>query len=284
MTIANFTEKITNSLGLVIPEPEYEGWQSHIDMNTHLLDWIQGAKIQGHGLIAGGLAGGVLSNISVEFKNMDGSVDHITFASTAVASSNIIDTITIQRDDGPLDVEIPRREIWYADKISRTIKSLALPPNYTNFTPPSGSLPLLHVGKFHNTAVETIEFLKFLQNKIPAGSITKSVLINSENGEYTFNFASEGLSNPTNTNYSVALQPAGANGAFITGTTFWGKTTSEFTLQAVTLQDNTLIDNAMQYGYCGDGSFCGDGDYYGSQVKPPGAVTRGLELQVTIFY
>lgn len=165
---ANFTEKLTAFLGLFQQEGECNYWEYHHYNNNTLRDWVVGAMSAGHKLISGNWDGTTLSGINVFFNKPDGTTVEVSFDDVSPTVSTEIDDVTFYDEGNSFVVSIPKRQIWYADLATGTIKSADL-LGYQNFTPPFNSLPLFHTGTYHDTAATTAEFIKFIANIKPFG-------------------------------------------------------------------------------------------------------------------
>ncbi|MBL4860089.1 MAG: hypothetical protein JKX96_04290, partial [Acinetobacter sp.] len=152
------TEKITEFLGLFLPEAGTEGWVEHYLNDKHIQDAWSRAVAQQHQLISGEFTSGQLKNVVVQF----GTGQPQTFPDISVVISS--DTVTTEipiSDTESYQKTIPVRSLWYADQVSGTIQSINLPGAAT-LALGDGIIPLLHVGKYQSSGTQTTDFTKFI--------------------------------------------------------------------------------------------------------------------------
>ena len=136
----NFSEKITGSLGLVIPDPQNNlSFAKTYYQNLHLMDWVNGVLLAGCRVLSANYSG-------------DGNGGSLTGIKIQFASGTIRTYFDIN------DISIPEeRTIWYADESTLddelvdqhgNIQTLTL-PEYEEFNlDVRRQVPLIHAGKY----------------------------------------------------------------------------------------------------------------------------------------
>jgi hypothetical protein len=150
------TEKLSAPFQ-VNPEPEHNAWENINYANNHLVGWVLSALGSATRVLSGSISAGQIQNLKVLFNLADGTREVISFPDTAVAVG-------------------ANRKIYYADYITETILSIAL-PGFEDFIPDENEFPIVHSVRYQDTAVTTADSLEWIAPRsdiyahVPIGEI-----------------------------------------------------------------------------------------------------------------